>query len=65
MTELKKIQAELTKHGRKAYQKAKNENNAYIVIGNSIYRVQADGNREKMETISQTRVKTRQKKFTL
>ncbi len=65
MTELKKIQVVLTKNGRKAYQKAKNENSAYITIGNSIFRVLADGSREKVETLSQTRVKTKQKKFVL
>jgi len=66
MTEKNKIQKGLSVDGRKAYDKAKRENNAYIVIGNSIYLVKADGSREKIEALpNQTRVKVTERKFTL
>lgn len=65
MTEKKRIQSKLVKKGRIAYNVAKSENKAFIVMGNSIYRMLADGSKEKVEELSSTRVKVRQKKFVI
>jgi|GEM_PF-1864359 len=66
MTEQKRILQGLSKEGKNAYNKAKQNNNAYILIGNSIYRILADGTREKVETLSESaRVRVKQRKFVL
>ena len=53
MTEYKKIQKELARKGRTAYNRAKSDDNAYIVIGNAIYRMFSDGRRELVQARSQ------------
>lgn len=63
MTETKRINKRLAQDGRKAYKNAKSQNNAFIVIGNSIYRMLADGTRCKVEDLPTTRVRTRQRRF--
>lgn len=65
MTEVKRIQKRLARNGRDAYKMAKSSDNAFIVVGNSIYRMSADGSRDKVEVLSTTRVKTKQKKFVI
>ena len=60
MTEVKRIQKR-----RVAYKAAKSTDNAFIVMGNSIYRMSADGTKEKVEVLASTRVKTKQKKFVI
>ena len=65
MTELKKIQAELARKGRIAYNRAKSDNNAYIVIGNVIYRMYSDGRRELVQSIPSIKVKAVAKKIVL
>lgn len=65
MTELKKIQAELARKGRVAYNRAKSDNNAYIVIGNAIYRMYSDGRRELVQSIPSIKVKAVAKKIVL
>ena len=65
MTEIKRIQKRLARDGRVAYKTAKSSDNAFIVVGNSIYRMSADGSRDKVEVLSTTRVKTKQKKFVI
>ena len=65
MTELKKIQAELARKGRIAYNRAKSDNNAYIVIGNAIYRMYSDGRRELVRSIPSIKVKAVAKKIVL
>lgn len=54
MTEIKKIQRGLAQDGRQAYQEAKSNNNAFILIGNSIYRIGADGSREMVKAKKKT-----------
>lgn len=63
MTEADKIRIGLEKRGRDAYEKAKSQDSAFIVIGNSIYRMFADGSRCKVEELPTTRVKAKQKKY--
>lgn len=63
MTETEKINKRLAQHGRTAYKKAKSQDNAFIVIGNSIYRMSADGEKRKVEDLPTTRVKAKLKKF--
>ncbi len=65
MTEIKRIQEGLAREGRSAYNHAKKNSHAFIAVGNSIYRMSADGSREKIGDISSTRVKARCKKFTI
>lgn len=65
MTEIQKIQRALAEDGRQAYQEAKSNNNAFILIGNSIYRINADGSREKIETLPQTKVRVKRKKYAI
>jgi hypothetical protein len=65
MTDIKRIQEGLAREGRAAYKKAKEHNYAFIAVGNSIYRVSADGSREKISTLSSTRVKAKCKKFAI
>lgn len=65
MTELKKIQAVLARKGRVAYNRAKSDNNAYIVIGNAIYRIYSDGRRELVQSIPSIKVKAVAKKIVL
>lgn len=65
MTEVKRIQKRLARNGRVAYKAAKSTDNAFIVMGNSIYRMSADGTKEKVEVLASTRVKTKQKKFVI
>lgn len=65
MTEIQKIQRALAEDGRQAYQEAKSNNNAYILIGNSIYRINADGSREKIKTLPQTKVRVKKKQYTI
>ena len=65
MTEAKRIKTRLEQKGRVAYRTAKRNDNAYIVMGNSIYRMSADGERHKVEELSTTRVKAKQKRFVI
>ena len=65
MTEVKRIQEGLAREGRSAYNKAKKNSNAFIAVGNSIYRMSADGSREKISNLPSTRVKARCKKFVI
>ena len=51
--------------GRSAYNKAKKCSTAFIAVGNSIYRMSADGSREKVSNLASTRVKAKCKKFAL
>lgn len=55
----------MARNGRVAYKEAKTNDNAFIIVGNSIYRMSADGSRDKVEVLSTTRVKTKQKKFVI
>lgn len=63
MTEAERINKKLARDGRVAYENAKSEDKAFIVIGNSIYRMLADGTRYKVKDLPTTRVKAKQKKF--
>lgn len=65
MIEKKKIRKGLALKGRDAYHDAKKNGYAFIAIGNSIYRMSADGTREKVEELISTRVKTKRKRFSL
>lgn len=65
MTEIERIYKNLARDGRIAYNKAKSQDNAFIVIGNSIYRMSSDGDRHKVRDLSTTRVKVKQKKFVI
>ncbi len=65
MTEIKKIQKGLARDGRLAYNNAKKNSYAFITVGNSIYRISADGTREKVSDLSSTRVKAKRKKFVI
>ena len=65
MTEIKKIKKSLAREGRSAYKQAKIKDNAYIVVGNSIYRVLADGSRKKVKELSKTRVKAHPKQYVI
>lgn len=65
MTEVKRIQKGIAREGRTAYNNAKKNSNAFITLGNSIYRMSADGSREKVSSITSTRVKVKCKKFAL
>lgn len=63
MTETDRINKRLARNGRIAYKEAKSNDKAFIVIGNSIYRMSADGTKCKVADLSTTRVKVKQKKF--
>ncbi|MBR4114711.1 MAG: hypothetical protein IKK40_01680 [Bacteroidales bacterium] len=65
MTEMQKIKKSLAREGRSAYKQAKIKDNAYIVVGNNIYRVLADGSRKKVKELSKTRVKAHQKQYVI
>ena len=66
MTEAKKISIGLNKKGRVAYNRAKESDSAYIVVGNNICRMSSDGSKEVVSTLSSsTRVKAKQKKYVL
>lgn len=65
MKEVKRIKTSLSRKGRVAYNNAKKNSYAFIAVGNSIYRMSADGSREKVSDISSTRVKAKCKKFVL
>jgi hypothetical protein len=65
MTEYKKIQKELARKGRTAYNRAKSDDNAYIVIGNAIYRMFSDGRRELVQAIPSIKAKVSTKKIIL
>lgn len=65
MIEKKKIRKGLALKGRNAYLDAKKNGYAFIAIGNSIYKMSADGTKEKVEELMSTRVKTKQKRFSL
>lgn len=65
MTEVKRIQKGLARNGRSAYKKAKANSYAFIAVGNSIYRMSADGSREKVGDLTSTRVKAKRKKFAI
>lgn len=64
MSELKRIRLGLARKGRDAYKEAKSQDNAFIVIGNKILRVSADGSKEVVSLLPVTRVKAKQKKYT-
>lgn len=59
MTETDRINKRLAQDGRVAYKEAKNIDKAFIVIGNGIYRMLADGTKSKVADLSTTRVKNR------
>lgn len=63
MREADRIKKRLARDGRTAYNKAKSEDSAFITIGNSIYRMSADGAKSKVMDLPTTRVKARQKRF--
>lgn len=63
MTEVKRIKQGLAREGRSAYNKAKKNSYAFIAVGNSIYRILADGTREKINELESTRVKAKCKEF--
>lgn len=65
MTEINRIKKGLARDGRSAYKIAKENNCAFIVIGNSIYRMSSDGTREKVNELSTTRVRVKSKKFVI
>ncbi len=65
MTEINKIRRGLSRNGREAYKHAKENGNAFIIMGNSIYQILADGSRKKLHELSTTRVKAKQKSFVL
>lgn len=65
MTEVKRIQKALSREGRTAYNRAKENSYAFIAVGNSIYRMLADGTKEKISDISSTRVKAKCKNFSI
>lgn len=65
MTEIKKIKKGLAREGRAAYNKAKENSYAFIAVGNSIYRMSADGTRKKVSNLSSIRVKAKCKKFAI
>lgn len=65
MTETERINKRLAQNGRNAYKMAKSKDKAFIIIGNSIYRMSADGVRHKVGDLSTTRVKTKQKTFVI
>ena len=65
MTELRKIQLVLARNGRVAYNRAKRDNNAYVVRGNAIYRIYSDGRKELVQTIPSIKAKALVKKIVL
>lgn len=65
MSELKKIQVSLAKDGRKAYFFAKKNNNAYVLSGNRICKVNSDGHKEYLFELPKTKVLIRDKKFAI
>lgn len=65
MTEYNKIKKELARKGRTAYNRAKSDDNAYIVIGNAIYRMFSDGRRELIQTIPSIKARVVDKKIKL
>ena len=60
MTEVMKIKQVLAKDGSKAYENGKSNSCAYIMRGNSIVRVLADGSKELVNKISSSKVKVRE-----
>lgn len=65
MTEVKIIQTALARKGRTAYNRAKSDNNAYVVRGNAIYRIYSDGSKELVQTIPSIKAKALVKKIIL
>lgn len=65
MTEANRINKRLARDGRVAYNKAKSTDKAFIAIGNSIYRMSADGVKHKVGDLYTTRVKATQKTFVI
>lgn len=65
MTEIKRIRRGLAREGRSAYNLAKRNSYAFIAVGNSIYRMSADGSREKVCNLKATKVKAKCKEFTI
>lgn len=63
MTEKKRIQTNLSRSGRIAYRNAKEQSKAFILIGNTIYRMSADNSKEKLEELTTTKVKVKKKKY--
>ena len=61
MKEAEKIQAALKKKGRLAFNRAKENNSAYIVINDAIYRIYKDGRQELIQRIGETEVKNTRK----
>lgn len=59
MTEVKRIKQSLARDGSKAFVEGKNHSGAYIMRGNSIVRVTANGNIEVVKKTSQVRVKVK------
>jgi len=65
MTEVKIIQTELARKGRTAYNRAKRDNNAYVVRGNAIYRIYSDGSKELVQPIPSIKARALVKKIIL
>ena len=65
MTEVKIIQTELARKGRTAYNRAKSDNNAYVVRGNAIYRIYSDGSKELVQPIPSIKARALVKKIIL
>lgn len=65
MTELRKIQLVLARKGRVAYNRAKRDDNAYVVRGNAIYRIYSDGRKELIQPIPSIKAKALVKKIVL
>lgn len=63
MTEVGRINKRLAKDGRIAYNEAKSKDQAFIVIGNSIYCMSADGGKSKVADLPTTRVKAKLKRI--
>ena len=57
MTEVKKIKQELARNGDIAYEKAKNSTGAYVMRGNSIVKVTADGSIHVEKKLGQVKVR--------
>lgn len=60
MTELKKIKQVLAKDGNRAYKDVKSQSGAYVMRGNAIVRVTADGNIHVIKKTRQSRVKVKE-----
>lgn len=57
MTEVKRIKQELARNGDKAYEKAKSTTGAYVMRGNSIVKVTADGSIQVIKRVGQVKVR--------